>query len=256
MANPGEMTDRMLNSFRSMSVNTTQLHHLFGREKCQYTHEGHPSMWFPSVCVCMCNSSVRTLALEASIDTSMSPLHKHTRTFTQHSLISQYNDCALSLRPFSFTTLSALSSKNVKYQVSLHIHSIGTYHWLLSVCANVKIDQWNSICALIKHKTLEYIWKHASEFLYILPRHDVLLHWLCFSLQRTRQTDYRTFTNVIQHSTVKWSDNAVDIWTTSKFPSLWFSAIYTDWGHSGSRLIIKTSIFTATFSSSSYCPKA
>lgn len=41
----GEATDGMLNSFsRSMSVNATQLSHLLSRERCQYTHEGHPSL--------------------------------------------------------------------------------------------------------------------------------------------------------------------------------------------------------------------
>lgn len=116
-----------------MSVNATQLSHLLSRERCQYTHEGHPSL---------------PLRGRARVCLRLTPRRRRVeraRARRGASLKSHYNYSPLSLRTFPIIALSALPSLNVKYRVSPETQT-RTHTQPMRVCARVCVreDEWMS----------------------------------------------------------------------------------------------------------------
>ena len=137
----------MLNSFQIDVSERNSTAPFVQRERCQYTHEGHPSLWFPPVCrcVCLCVSAHSEFSLYRYFSLSLSCMelcshthsltHSHTHTHTHTH--THYKYSLLSLRTFPIIALSALPSLNVKYRVSPDIHTDNLRAPFCRVCVSV-----------------------------------------------------------------------------------------------------------------------
>ena len=153
----------MLNSFQIDVSERNSTAPFVQRERCQYTHEGHPSLWFPPVCrcVCLCVSAHSEFSLYRYFSLSLSCMelcshthslthsHTHTHTHTLQILSSVSKNISNYCFKCSSITECQVSS------VTRHTHRQSACTLLSSVrecgcalvCVFVKSDEWNCLCS-------------------------------------------------------------------------------------------------------------